>query len=147
MKIVSIVLIALCIGFSVNSAHAVSQINSAATVADSNEDRVMATKDYLKVVPVENMAHDMLAEMMKNIPQEQQSEAEAVLKQALEPEFLESITLETMPKHFTTKEIKAMSKFYSSPEGVSILKKFGGYMADIMPAIQNQVMKAIQQRE
>ncbi|MBC7962325.1 MAG: DUF2059 domain-containing protein [Steroidobacteraceae bacterium] len=66
------------------------------------------------------------------------------MKKALDPKFLESITLETMPNHFTTKEIRAMSKFYSSPEGASILKKFGGYMAAIMLAIQNQIMKAIQ---
>jgi hypothetical protein len=51
-----------------------------------------------------------------------------------------------MIKRFTLAEIDALSKFYGSPEGKSIIKKFGSYMADMMPVIQSETMKAISKK-
>ncbi len=45
-------------------------------------------------------------------------------------------------KHFTAEEIKALADFYGSPVGKSAMSKFGDYMADVMPALQAEVMKA-----
>jgi hypothetical protein len=111
-----------------------------ALAADSKDDRIAATRDYLKAVPVTAMAGDLTSELMNAVPPEQQAMAAEVLKKALDPEFLESVTLAAMPKHFTTDEIKAMTRFYSSPEGASIMRKYGAYMADIMPAVQSRIM-------
>jgi hypothetical protein len=111
---------------------------------DTPEERATATRNYLKAVPVNSMVQDLTSEMLKSVPPEQKVEIEALLKKALDPKFLEALTLETMPKHFTTKEINAMATFYATPEGASIMKKFGAYMADIMPAIQTQVIEALQ---
>ena len=111
-----------------------------ARAADSKEDRIAATKEYLKAVPVTGMAGDLTSELMNTVPPEQQAMAAEVLKKALDPKFLESVTLMAMPKHFTTDEIKAMTRFYASPEGASILRKYGAYMADIMPAVQSRIM-------
>ncbi len=115
-----------------------------ALAGDTPEERTAAAREYLKAVPVNSMVQDLTSEMMKAVPPEQKSDVEALLKKALDPKFLESLTIETMPKHFTTKEIKAMTTFYGTPEGASIMKKFGAYMADIMPAIQTQVIEALQ---
>ena len=90
------------------------------------------------------MVNDLTSEMLKTVPPEQRPDVDAVLKKALDAKFLEKLTLDSMPKHFSEKEIRAMSKFYGTPEGASIMKKFGAYMADIMPAIQNQVIEALQ---
>lgn len=111
--------------------------------ADSKEERIAATKEYLKAVPVTGMAEDLTNEMMKSVPEEQQEMAAEVLKKALDPKFLESITLMAMPRHFTTDEIKAMTKFYASPEGASIMRKYGTYVADIMPAVQSRIMTTL----
>ena len=43
---------------------------------------------------------------------------------------------------FTTDELKALADFYGSPVGKSAMKKFGAYMADIMPVVQAEIMKA-----
>jgi hypothetical protein len=47
-----------------------------------------------------------------------------------------------MVKHFTTEELKALADFYGSPVGKSAMQKFGAYMADLMPIIQAEMMKA-----
>ncbi|MCX5893402.1 MAG: DUF2059 domain-containing protein, partial [Deltaproteobacteria bacterium] len=47
-------------------------------------------------------------------------------------------------KHFTVTELKAMSAFYGSPEGRAIHKKFGDYMADVMPEVNKEVLAALQ---
>ena len=41
------------------------------------------------------------------------------------------------------KEINALAAFYASPEGRSITKKFGAYIADVMPAIQEEMAQAM----
>lgn len=111
--------------------------------ADTKDDRIAATRAYLKAVPPENMAKDLTTEILKTVPPEQQAMAAETLKKALNPKFLESVTLTAMPKHFTTDEIKALTKFYTSAEGASIMKKFGAYMADIMPAVQSRIMSTL----
>jgi len=36
----------------------------------------------------------------------------------------------------------ALADFYGSPVGKSAMQKFGAYMADIMPTIEAEIMKA-----
>jgi len=108
--------------------------------SDTKNDRIAATKEYLKAIPVENMAQGLTAEILKSVAPEQQAKAAETLKNALDPKFLEFVILLAMPKHFTTDEIKALTKFYASPEGASIMKKYGAYMADVLPAVQSRIM-------
>ena len=49
---------------------------------------------------------------------------------------------DAMVKHFTTEELKALADFYGSPVGKSAMQKFGAYMADIMPVMQAEIIKA-----
>jgi hypothetical protein len=48
---------------------------------------------------------------------------------------------DSMVKNFTIEE-KALADFYGSPVGKSAMQKFGAYMADIMPVVQAEIMKA-----
>jgi hypothetical protein len=47
-----------------------------------------------------------------------------------------------MVKHFTTEELKALADFLRFPVGKSAMQKFGAYMADIMPTMETEIMKA-----
>jgi hypothetical protein len=38
--------------------------------------------------------------------------------------------------------LKALADFYGSPVGKSAMQKFGAYMADIMPTMEAEIMKA-----
>jgi len=111
--------------------------------ADTKNDRIAATREYLKAIPAENMVKDLTSEILKTVPPEQQTMAVETLKKALDPAFLESVILIALPKHFTADEIKALTRFYTSPEGASIMKKYGAFMADIMPAVQSRIMSIL----
>jgi len=55
---------------------------------------------------------------------------------------LEKITKDAMVKTFTADELNALADFYSSAIGKSAMKKFGSYMSEIMPHIQQELMRA-----
>ena len=55
--------------------------------------------------------------------------------------------MEGLVKNFTVGELNAMTAFYGSPEGQSASKKFGPYMAGIMPQIQQEVKKAMDEKQ
>ena len=57
------------------------------------------------------------------------------------------ITLEGLVKNFTVGELNAMTAFYGSPEGKSASKKFGPYMMGVMPQIQQEVKKAMDEKQ
>ena len=55
-----------------------------------------------------------------------------------------------MAKHFTTEELNALAEFYGSPQGQSIMNKFGAYMADTQIIIIQEIstaMKNIQNKD
>ncbi len=51
-----------------------------------------------------------------------------------------------MVRNFTADEIEALVDFYSSPIGISIMKKFPGYLADVQPGIVRLVLQSLQRQ-
>jgi hypothetical protein len=58
---------------------------------------------------------------------------------------LERAVISNLVSHFTVREMDALTDFYESPEGRSAMKKFGAYMADVMPVIEQEIARAIDQ--
>lgn len=55
---------------------------------------------------------------------------------------LNNLMIDLMVKHFTADELKALADFYGSEIGKGAMNKFGVYMADAMPIIQSEILKA-----
>ena len=115
----------------------------AQTVPDTPANRLAAAKRYLKAVPPMEMVWETLSQLANQIPEERREEFKKALTQVVTSERIEKITLDAITKHFTVREIDALSAFYGSPEGRSITKKFTAYMADVMPAIQKELADVI----
>jgi len=119
-------------------------LSSPARAADDAAARMEAAIAYEKAVPVESMVKDMMAEMEKN-PQLALTDSEKkIMRESYDVKELRQKMLDAIAKHFTVPEIEALTKFYASAEGQSIMKKFPVYMADFMPYIQQQTMTIIQ---
>ena len=58
-------------------------------------------------------------------------------------EAVTTIMKQAMIKNYTADELKALADFYGSPAGRSATKKQGSYMVDVMPRIQEEVVKAV----
>jgi hypothetical protein len=112
-------------------------------VPDTPANRLAAAKRYLKAVPPMEMVSATVDQLASRIPEERRGDFRQALTKIISSEHIEKITLDAITKHFTVKEINALTAFYGSPEGRSITKKFNAYLTDIMPAIQKEMADAM----
>jgi len=121
-----------------------SFLSSVAFAADTPETRRKEADRYLQAVPPKAMFEDMADKMAVNLPADQRAQFKQMMTSQLDIAALTKAMTDSMVKHFTTEELKALADFYGSPVGKSAMRKFGDYMADVMPAIQAEMMKAQQ---
>ena len=109
---------------------------------DTQENRAKAAERYLTAASPKEMMADLAKKMAQNLPPDQQAAFKDLMTKHLDINALTKAMRKAMVKHFTAEELRALADFYGSPVGKSAMKKFGGYMADVMPSIQTEVMKA-----
>lgn len=117
----------------------------AADIPDTPGNRQVAAERYLAVTPMDSMMKDMIEKTSENLPVEQEKAYINFMNKYVRINVLERAAVSSMVHHFTVRELNALADFYGSPEGRSAMKKFGAYMADVMPAIQQEMARAIQQ--
>jgi len=111
---------------------------------DTPDTRRAAAERYLEASNVEKMLGDMSVAMTQNLPADKAADVRNLLTRHVRIDALKQAMVISMVKHFTTRELDAMAKFYGSPEGKSSLEKFGPYMADVMPMIQAEMQHAME---
>jgi len=114
----------------------------AARADDSDADRQAAVDRYLKVQPAQKMVADMTLEMAKQVPEAQRSQFIADMRELMGVATVEAITRRAMVKTFSVAEIDALTAFYSSQHGASVMAKFGQYMGHAMPELMLEVQRA-----
>jgi len=97
---------------------------------------------YLQATPPQTLFEDMADKMAANLPPDQRDQFKKLMTSQLDIAALTKSMIDAMVKHFTTEELKALADFYGSPVGKSAMQKFGTYMADIMPTMEAEIMKA-----
>jgi hypothetical protein len=109
---------------------------------DTPETRRHEAERYLQATPPKALFEDMADKMAANLPPDQRDQFKKLMTSQLDIAALTKAMIDSMVKHFTTDELKALADFYGSPVGKSAMQKFGAYMADIMPTIEAEIMKA-----
>jgi hypothetical protein len=112
------------------------------SATDTPETRRREAERYLQAVPPKTLFEDMADKMAANLPPDQREQFKKVMTTQLDIAALTKAMTDSMVKHFTTDELKALADFYGSPVGKSAMQKFGAYMADIMPTMQAEIIKA-----
>jgi hypothetical protein len=107
--------------------------------ADTPETRRQQAERYLQATPPKALFEDMADKMSANLPADQREQFKKLMTSQLDIAALTKAMIDSMVKHFTTDELKALADFYGSPIG---MQKFGAYMADIMPTMEAEIMKA-----
>ena len=117
------------------------------SLPDNPENRTAAAKRSLEAMPPKELLQGMSSRVAPNLPEKDRKAFVEVMGSAeLEKEATRLMT-EGLVKNFTVAELNAMTAFYGSPEGKSAAKKFGPYMAGVMPQIQQEVKKAIEEKQ
>src|SRR5437773_8382252 len=109
---------------------------------DTPETRRHEAERYLQATPPKALFENMADKMAANLPPDQREQFKRMMTTQLDVAALTKAMTDAMVKHFTTDELKALADFYGSPVGKSAMQKFGAYMADIMPAMEAEIMKA-----
>lgn len=109
---------------------------------DTPETRRHEAERYLQATPAKALFEDMADKMAANLPPEQRDQFKRMMTTQLDIAALTKAMSDAMVKHFTTEELKALADFYGSPVGKSAMQKFGAYMADIMPTLEAEIIKA-----
>ncbi|WP_321495049.1 DUF2059 domain-containing protein [uncultured Desulfobacter sp.] len=120
---------------------------SAFAMPDTPENREREAVKYLQTTPPENLFRDMAEKVSMQLPEEQRDAFKATLTKNLDIEALSAAMRGAMVKYFSADELSALADFYGSPVGKSAMSKFGPYMAEMMPAMQAEMAKAIQKTQ
>lgn len=124
---------------------ATASAQAPATTPDTPENRRSAALRYMGTVPTEPILADMIAELAKRVPDDKRAQFVELMRKGVPLDRIDALTLTSLVKHFTVAELDALTAFYGSPEGKSVMKKFGVYMGEMLPAIQAEVLRALQQ--
>lgn len=120
-------------------------LSSQAFADQDRQARIRAAIEHERVMPVSETLDAMIDEMKKNPQLGSLNEADyKALRESYDLEALRKVTIESMADNFTLEEIEALTAFYSTPEGRSVMEKMPDYMTDIMPFIQKQSMASLQ---
>jgi len=114
-------------------------------IADSEQERMAAARRYIEVAQMAKITDDTVNELAKGFSGGQRERFVEFMHKAVRPEVLEQAAMASMVKVFTAEELNALADFFGSPLGRSAMDKFGLYMADIMPVIQQEMFRALQQ--
>ncbi len=106
---------------------------------DTEETRRAAVQVYLKIVPVSDLLDDISTKMAAQMQPTQAQMFKTLMKESFDVKALEEAMQNSMVKRFTLAEIQALSNFYSTAAGKSVMRKMGDYMSDVMPTIQQQI--------
>jgi hypothetical protein len=109
---------------------------------DTLSNRETAAGHYLQVASLADLMADVSEKAAVIVPEAERARFKAVLTKELDIAALTSAMRSSLVRIFTADELEAMAQFYGSPAGKSILRKFGAYMADVMPIIQTEVIRA-----
>src|SRR5690606_15949089 len=98
--------------------------------------RKAAVDRYLAVVPMSTMLEDTFSELAKQLPENQRADFISKMRSLVRADRVERIARDAMLRVFTADELNALADFYGSKHGSSAMKKFGVYMAELLPAVR-----------
>jgi hypothetical protein len=115
------------------------------TSGDSAQTRHLAAERYLQVADLPKLMADMTEQMAHTMPDDQREQFKLLMNKHVRIDVLRDAMVASMVKIFTTRELNALANFYGSPEGRTALAKYGSYMADMLPPIQAEMRRAMQE--
>src|SRR5262245_47138661 len=122
----------------------VAMLLPAVALADSEQERVAAARRYQQVAEMRATVEMALVEVANTMGAQERDAYLEHMRKTVRMDVLEKAAMDSMVKVFTAEEMNALADFYATPIGKSAMAKFGSYVADIMPAIQDEFVRAMQ---
>ena len=113
-------------------------------LSDTPENRAKVVDEYLRAIPVKDLLDDMTEKLAATVPENNREAFKSMLTKHFDLDALVAAEKQSLAKIFTVGELRAMIAYQSTPEGKSSMKKMGAYIADLMPVVQAELVKAVQ---
>jgi len=117
---------------------------SACSVSDTPSNREKEADRFMLAFPPKELIDDMVKGLSENVPPEQRDSFAAMFASSMDTKVIGKAMREALMKDFTAPELKSLADFYTSPISRSAMKKYGTYMSDIMPVIQQEMISSMQ---
>ena len=111
--------------------------------ASERDTKAALINEYFSYIPMKAMMADMAQEMSRQLPAEKRQQFIAVMTKRVRVEVLENAARQSLAKHLTVGELRLFVDFIKQPEARSAMGKMKYYMADLMPVLQQEMMRAI----
>jgi hypothetical protein len=112
-------------------------------IDDTPENRQAQVDRYLAAVPPDQLFAEITDSLVMNYPPSERAELRNFMTEIVDIDVITDAMVASMVKHFTADETAAIADLYESPVGQSAMKKMGVYMAEVMPVIEAEVMRAL----
>lgn len=114
-----------------------------AFAASERDTKAALINEYFSYIPMKALMADMAQEMSKQLPPEKRQQFVDVMTKTVRVEVLENAARQSLAKHLTVGELRLFVDFIKQPEARSAMGKMKYYMADLMPVLQQEMMRAI----
>jgi hypothetical protein len=119
------------------------QPGSQAAGPDNEANRTAAAKKYLEAMPPTELLHNIAERIPPRMPEASRKAFMELMSSKEMQEKTYKICEDALVKNFTVGELNALTAFFGSPDGKSASKKFGVYMSEVMPKVQQEVRTAM----
>lgn len=121
--------------------------SAALAIEDNQANREAAAERYYEEMDAEEMMGDMARALSMNLPPSEREKFQSFMLDYVNYKLIEESSKASLARHLTADEINALADFYALPVAKSAMKKFGFYMAEVMPIIQAEMMRAIGEKQ
>jgi hypothetical protein len=118
-------------------------VGPAIAIEDSPRERATQAERYLAAVPPKETVEDIAQRLSATVPVDHRELFRKAITEYLDLPAFTRVMHDGLVKHFTADELKALADFYGSTIGRAAMKKLGVYTADVMPAMQAEIMRAM----
>ncbi len=110
---------------------------------DASEARRAAAQRYITAVPMEGTLDVVIEQCAGDRQGRARDDFIRLVSREVRRDRLNELLAKALEDHFTAAEIDALAAFNGSPEGQSIQRKIPAYMADLLPAVQQEMDRVL----
>lgn len=114
-----------------------------AQVDDAYLARLEVAKQVQDARPVRAQVDDAIDRYLLRLPEDQREEAGQLIREIINYDALEKISLDAYTEVYTEQELRAMYEYYSKPESRSAAAKTDQYADKVFPEIVRMLDRAI----
>lgn len=104
--------------------------------AFANEAKLLElSKKMHEIRPVKQQIEEAMSAVALRLPEDERTVFESEIQKAMDEGIFEDLSVDTMSRVFTERELSTMVEFYGKPEMANIERKFQEYQQQMQPEI------------